>query len=632
MNKFNTIKKRYAKITTKDIYGLDIETHGDLNEFYMGSIVSQYGTKVFYNQYSMIEYINEVATRNSVFFATNLQFDLFGLFECTGEEVFLDPQIRGSRIVSARYGGYKRSIRFCDTLSFLPVSVDELGKIVGIPKLEYPKALGKIPKDEKEKKELEIYNIRDSTITYKFMQYFQQYINTHKGTLKNTGASTAFHLWVNNFLDIELPIQPLDIIQFCFKGYYGGRTECFKRGLFYEPDTPILGYDINSMYPYVMKNYPYPNPNTIEWIEEPDMEMIDQHMGVSEVTIECPKDMKIPFLPYRDPENDRLIFPTGTFKGVYTHFELQKAVYEYGYKIHTIHKQLIASGTFDPFSKYVHTFYSSRMQLKKEGSPFEKCAKILLNSLYGRLGLKPYGNITVRHIDTLKEEDLIDYHAKGYTSEIVGIDQEWHYFKKELENITQEDINASMQPMIAMYVTSYARYELHQYLLACDPYYCDTDSVYSKKPLPEGISLGEMKLERKVVKGCFVRPKFYYLEEYEGKTIMKIKGISGLHKEDKKEENKVLVEDILTKKIMKIKQMKFTSFKQSNRLYNGKFYKVNEIMRLEKSLNLNDTKRDWGNKEFKYNTFQESKPIHIEEVIEKENTLGEQRNPISIPL
>lgn len=44
---------------------------------------------------------------------------------------------------------------------------------------------------------------------------------------------------------------------------------------------------------------------------------LDELCGFIEAYVECPSNMKRPFLPYRDSNNKTLIFPTGKFVGVY---------------------------------------------------------------------------------------------------------------------------------------------------------------------------------------------------------------------------------------------------------------------------------------------------------------------------
>lgn len=51
----------------------------------------------------------------------------------------------------------------------------------------------------------------------------------------------------------------------------------------------------------------------------------DSMFGFREAYVVCPKNIKKPFLPYRDKEKNTLIFPTGEFVGVYFSEEFKYA-------------------------------------------------------------------------------------------------------------------------------------------------------------------------------------------------------------------------------------------------------------------------------------------------------------------
>lgn len=69
-----------------------------------------------------------------------------------------------------------------------------------------------------------------------------------------------------------------------------------------------------------MKNYPMPVGNPT-WSGDLRGKEISEFFGFIEALVVCPDDIKKPFLPlrYKDEKSKekRLIFPTGTFIGVY---------------------------------------------------------------------------------------------------------------------------------------------------------------------------------------------------------------------------------------------------------------------------------------------------------------------------
>lgn len=172
-----TLKPLFEKyIKHKNIVSFDIETYGTNNTFYMGGIYSDEGYKVFYNKRDFIdEFKQEKYFGNTYIVATNLSFDLVGLYYNEPEWNHLDIVMVGGRIIFATMKNRKNQrLTFLDSLNYAPFSVEAMGKILGIPKLESPKALGHIPENEQEKEELEIYNKRDCEVTYYFMKFLDE--------------------------------------------------------------------------------------------------------------------------------------------------------------------------------------------------------------------------------------------------------------------------------------------------------------------------------------------------------------------------------------------------------------------------------------------------------------------------
>jgi hypothetical protein len=114
-----------------------------------------------------------------------------------------------------------------------------------------------------------------------------------------------------------------DVDGFVRQAYFGGRTEIFKPIFDNEiNDSDFLFYqDINSLYPYVMSKFEYPD-KFLGWLE--GKKEYDQHeMAIWHCKVRVPEDMYAPPLPVKREE--RLIFPVGEFKGYWTKYELEYA-------------------------------------------------------------------------------------------------------------------------------------------------------------------------------------------------------------------------------------------------------------------------------------------------------------------
>jgi hypothetical protein len=579
------------KLRKYDFIGFDVETYGKDNLFYLGGLF--YFTegkkevyKVFYSRDEMIEFILTFKFQGKYIVATNLGFDLTTLFYNTKYWNDLKILERGSAIIYAEYvfknSDKKGKIKFIDTLNYAPFSVEKLGKIINIPKQTKPKFLGEIPTNEQDKKYLEYYNMYDCLISCKFMYFLQEGIITDGGgNLKITIASTSFDIWRRNFQPSILikeswVLDDKEIKNFIFGGYYGGRTEVFKRGLF----KNVSYYDINSLYPSVMR-LAFPLPQSVKKVSSPSIDYVLKYMGVTECEVFCPY-MNKPLLPYKEKKTGKLIFPTGKFKGTWNNCELQLAL-KLGYKILKIYKQIIYTENFYPFKNFVEHFYKKRQDYKDKGSNMEHIVKLILNSLYGKFGQKRIKKSRVIDLNNyegdyekLKLELTDDFIIKG---------------NKLLINVEEEYDGKNVYPILASYVTSYSRVLMYHYIDNENVIYTDTDSLVCEKPIySHSKKLGELKLEGTFKEAFFVKPKFYYCLDDDGYHV-KVKGLCNATIEDFL---KMLKKEVVYK-------TKFAKLKESIR----QELNVNEIINIPKLMNLEDNKRLWFENE--------SKPLELSE-------------------
>jgi hypothetical protein len=197
-----------------------------------------------------------------------------------------------------------------------------------------------------------------------------------------TLPSLAFAIYRSNFLgDFKIPIISGKLYNFFHRGYTGGSVDVYK-----PYGKNVYRYDVNSLYPYVMKEFPVPVGNPT-FFEGDVLNFKDRPFGVFEAKVEAPKDVKIPLLQKRMKVNGSIstISPAGNWEGVYFSEELYNAI-NHGYKIKVLRGFLFDKELI--FSEYVQSLYSIKENSKK-GSPEYIISKILLNSLYGRFGMNP---------------------------------------------------------------------------------------------------------------------------------------------------------------------------------------------------------------------------------------------------
>ena len=180
-----------------------------------------------------------------------------------GHKYTIKPLVRNNRIYEIKiYQGSRLLFCFKDSLVLLPGSLQQLGKTL-CPELG-PK--GSIPHDLVSSDNLLFYSVdlikylrQDVLLLGGVMQkaqkiYSEQYNIDIEGLL--TLAGLSLKIFRQNFYDdkafpISIPTKNQDT--FIRRAYYGGHVDVYKphgENLYY--------YDVNSLYPFIMKNYPMP--------------------------------------------------------------------------------------------------------------------------------------------------------------------------------------------------------------------------------------------------------------------------------------------------------------------------------------------------------------------------------------
>src|SRR5260221_532251 len=302
------------------------------------------------------------------------------------------------------------------------------------------------------------------------------------------------------------------------KAYYGGRVEVFKpygENLYY--------YDVNSLYPYIMMDG-LPSGNIIR----SNNSDLDFYNGFCYASVNVPENLDKPILPFRD-ENGNSYNPTGNWTGWFSS-EILKYAISQGVKV-KIHYGYTYNEKRPIFKSYVDIYYKYKKR-NKNNKGKSLISKLLLNSLYGRFGLKDINNETkivnkaealniilkykVLENQILDEESDLEYIK--YIKEPSSILYQTNFpeFLKLTKNFNTRNDFFTRNVGIAAMITSKANIFMDKFinLENNNCYYTDTDSVVLEKPLDNkyiGEEIGQFKLVGKVKKGYFISPKLYYL-------------------------------------------------------------------------------------------------------------------------
>lgn len=183
-----------------------------------------------------------------------------------------------------------------------------------------------------------------------------------------------------------------------------------------------------------------------------------------------------------------------------------------------------------PFEGFVSSLFDSRLEARRSGNDaLAYVYKILMNSLYGRLGINPRSTVTevckldrynhlIRNSELLFGEMLSEnYYIVSYLSNTGKVSDSDYWNPPKISAV-----------QLAAAITASARIYMYPYISREDCYYTDTDSVVLGKPLPEeeinSTLIGKFKLEHKVMKEYFLAPKSYSLITEEGANVLKHKG------------------------------------------------------------------------------------------------------------
>lgn len=379
--------------------------------------------------------------------------DLGVSFYCSGSMVLQMTIRRGDRVA-----------KFCDSYRLLQGSLRDLGMAFDVKHKKTEIDFSNIVYN----KQLLEYNEQDCRCLYEVLEsFFEQ-----TGVMSETFATQALRVFRKDFLKEKIWKPHQNVLDFCRESYHGGHVEVFKRHC-----LSLNAYDVNSMYPFVMKQ-----AIPVQYIGE-SRKRIGSKYGFVRAVVKIP-EMYTPPLPYR---LNKLYFPMGQLEGVWSTEELDVAE-SMGVKIISILKGVYFECR-EIFSEYVDNLYALK---KRSGEPTRTIAKLLLNSLYGKFGQQPVKRIYV----TEKDGPNGCYPILRPD----GVPSGFAYYERSSNS-------AYLLPHLASAVTSKARLVLLE-RLDTTSYYCDTDSVFTTSDIKVGNDLGDWTL---VGTGecTFVQPKLY---------------------------------------------------------------------------------------------------------------------------
>ena len=411
------------------------------------------------------------------------------------------PPIINNRLFIWRANHPEGNTIWFDTANYSITSVAKLGKDLGFPKLAIDFSTSTIH-------ELFVYCQRDVEVIERFITNYIRFIRINNlGSFCYSLASQSLSAWRYRFLEQSIFIHNHpDLLSLEREAYHGGRVECFYLGT--KVNQQHYYMDINSMYPYIMRDtlLPY-RPRGYQ--RDVTLSKLKYAMKEHYVIAKVELNTKLNAFPLM--KNDRLLFPIGHFTTTLHHAELEIAVKE-----NSIVKVLELAEYEQAylFRDYVDFFYAIKQDADSKGdSTTRLLAKLFMNSLYGKFAQHE----VVRRKLEESFPDII-FRAGGYNTTNRQEFQEFIWFGVGYVE-TKSGETAHSSPVLAGAITASARillYKLIKQSGANNCLYCDTDSLIVNSDGYDNLSgavdaleLGKLKVEQTSTRLRIYAPKDY---------------------------------------------------------------------------------------------------------------------------
>jgi hypothetical protein len=474
-------------MTDIKIAASDIESNNWI-DFLMIGLYDERGYKLFADLNQYLDYVlTEKFNGYKIFFHNGGKFDFLFIFEKLLERGEVQIISKSSGLLALIYKFKKIKIEFRDSYALLPASLDKLIKTYNIPEIKI-----KIDFTKKHKfsdKNLQLHLKHDCISLYKILNKFLE----HEGFLSMTVASHALKVFEKKFFHGDFwNVNDNFDNYFRFNYYKGGRVEVYKgygKNLYY--------YDINSLYPLVMlEKMPAGFPlrtkkymlNKIGFYKIELLQKYESH-----ISILVKKTKKGNY--YVNGKKGDIFYLISCEIEELKNLKIKFKVLD-GY--YFTDKEYL-------FNDYVNHYYKIKQETKDEVERY--ISKLMLNSLYGKMGQKLYG----QSIEVDKGQG--DFPVYDEVNGLLLVDKKRHIKFKGV--------------YIASYITALARmkhYNLMKSIGFEHIYYCDTDSIITDKQIKIGTKIGDVKLVDKIKEGIFLLPKTYGYKTFDSKEYIHFKG------------------------------------------------------------------------------------------------------------
>jgi hypothetical protein len=313
------------------------------------------------------------------------------------------------------------------------------------------------------------------------------------GSLRYTAASVAWSVFRHKFYGTPITTHHKTVpVALERSAYVGGYVSVRK--LYAPPDKLIVRLDVNSMYPFIMREDLYPVELT-ELLPGLDIDRLARillgNCMIADVDVETDE----PIYPFRSGK--RVFYPVGKFRSTLCTGSLWYAL-DKGH-LRKIRLAAVYKAGW-PFVEYVDHWYAERIKAKKAHDTVrERFAKLCLNSLYGKFGQRATNvtRIGSAPIDVFRSEETWD----------TVTNEHWRMLEAGGERMRIDEGGETLTsfPAIAAHVTDYARQYIwalankagleNAYYIDTDSLFVNTDGVFNLGAFIEETAIGKLKEE-----------------------------------------------------------------------------------------------------------------------------------------
>ena len=397
-------------------------------------------------------------------------------------------------------------LEFLDTYNYFKYSVEKMGLSLGIKKQIEDYELN--PSDWNNKLKDGMGQERAKNDTEILYKYFMRFLHNDKFVIGLSLASTSFKTYRKKYQKLVIS-HPIDLIDSSLSSYRGGRCEPY---IINKEPVYLKSYDINSLYPYVLRNnkYSYKFHRLVDKIDFESIEKNDYNYLYNVDYAYADNPLRLPIMV---KSSDGMLTQSYTANNVWLTGQEILAMYKQSdsimFRFHSgqeWHSDFL-------FTDFIDDFYNMRLHADKiEG----KMLKDVMNSNYGKWGqhkrqseILALGDIDPLTLSTLMDIDNAD-------KRIVSINDITYNKHGDYITISKEMNKESMySPLIASECTANARlinFDYQNQIGFKHVYYSDTDSFFIDRDWTTSNALGKLKLEKEGMFYIFDAKDYQYTD------------------------------------------------------------------------------------------------------------------------